>query len=104
MTRGDLLDADQLSGRLTPSTTTRLALPSEIDKEPSGLTLPVRRDELSTTLQNLRSSAGLNQTEAGRRAGTSQATISRFETGAQMPTEAEIERLCDIYRAPTRTR
>ncbi len=68
------------------------------------MTLPARRDELSATLHNLRTDAGLNQTEAGRRAGTSQATISRFETGAQMPTEAEIERLCDIYRAPARAR
>lgn len=68
------------------------------------MTLPARRDELSTTLHGLRTDAGLNQTEAARRAGTSQATISRFETGAQMPTEAEIERLCDIYRAPARTR
>jgi transcriptional regulator with XRE-family HTH domain len=67
------------------------------------LTKPAR-DELSQTLQDLRVDAGLSQTDAAHRAGVSQATISRFETGKQMPTEPEIERLCQIYSAPARTR
>lgn len=62
------------------------------------------RDELSQTLQCLRADAGLSQTEAARRTGVSQATISRFETGKQMPTEPEIERICDIYTVPARIR
>lgn len=62
------------------------------------MTVPARHDELSTTLHNLRTDADLPQTEAARRAEMSQPTISRLETGAQMPTEAEVERLCDYVR------
>ena len=63
---------------------------------------PTRPDELSATLRRLRQKAGLSETEAARRAGLTQSKISRFETGRQMPTTREVERLCAVYEVPTR--
>ncbi|MGH3932503.1 MAG: helix-turn-helix domain-containing protein [Pseudonocardiaceae bacterium] len=64
----------------------------------------VRPDELSATLRRLRQDARLPGTEAARAAGLSQPKISRLETGKQVPTAAEVEALCRVYGAPTRTR
>lgn len=63
-----------------------------------------RADRLSATLRQLRKRAGLSGVEAARRAGLSQASISRFETGKRVPAEADIDNLCDIYGASTDTR
>lgn len=66
---------------------------------------PARRpDELSTTLRQLRSAADLSGMEAARRAGYSQPKISRFETGRQVPTTAEIRTLCRVYAAAPEVR
>lgn len=62
------------------------------------------RDELSTTLRGLRKDAGLAGQEAARQTGLSQPKISRFETGALMPTAEEVDLLCRLYRAPAATR
>ncbi|MGH3930766.1 MAG: helix-turn-helix domain-containing protein [Pseudonocardiaceae bacterium] len=65
---------------------------------------PHRLDSLSATLRTLRSEAGLPGIEAARRAGISQATISRFENGKRVPTDADVRALCEVYRAPAATR
>jgi len=56
-------------------------------------------DRLSATLRQLRQRANLSGIEAARRAGMSQATVSRFETGKRVPTEDDIRALCEAYRA-----
>ncbi|MGH3883993.1 MAG: helix-turn-helix domain-containing protein [Pseudonocardiaceae bacterium] len=61
-------------------------------------------DRLSLTLRQLRRSADLSGIEAAHRAGMSQATISRFETGRRVPTEADIGTLCEVYGASADTR
>jgi transcriptional regulator with XRE-family HTH domain len=58
-----------------------------------------RADRLSATLRQLRQRANLSGIEAARRAGMSQATISRFETGKRVPTQDDIRSLCAAYRA-----
>lgn len=63
-----------------------------------------RADWLSTTLRQLRKRAALSGTEAAQRAGLSQATVSRFETGRRVPTEADIRNLCRVYGVPADTR
>lgn len=63
-----------------------------------------RADRLSLTLRQLRRRADLSGIEAARRAGMSQATISRFETGKRVPTEADIRTLCQVYGASADTR
>ncbi|MDQ3765225.1 MAG: helix-turn-helix domain-containing protein [Actinomycetota bacterium] len=63
-----------------------------------------RADRLSSTLRQLRRRADLSGIEAARRAGMSQATISRFETGKRVPTEDDIRTLCDMYDASADTR
>ncbi|MGH3918958.1 MAG: helix-turn-helix domain-containing protein, partial [Pseudonocardiaceae bacterium] len=63
-----------------------------------------RADRLSLTLRQLRRRADLSGIEAARRAGMSQATISRFETGKRVPTEADIRTLCEVYGASVDTR
>jgi transcriptional regulator with XRE-family HTH domain len=68
------------------------------------LSNPRRLDELSATLRKLREDAGLPGVEAARRAGMSQATISRFENGKRVPTAADVRALCEVYRAPAATR
>lgn len=65
---------------------------------------PTRPDELSVTLRRLRQEAGLSETEAARQAGLTQSKVSRVETGRQLPTTIEVERLCDAYEVPTRAR
>jgi hypothetical protein len=45
------------------------------------------------TLQEARTRAGLSQAELARRAGTSQATISAYESGAKQPSVATFSRL-----------
>lgn len=64
----------------------------------------VRPDELSATLRRLRRDAQLSGIEVARAAGLSQSKISRLETGKQVPTTAEVEALCQIYRAPAQTK
>lgn len=63
-----------------------------------------RADRLSLTLRQLRRRADLSGIEAARRAGMSQATISRFETGKRVPTEADIHTLSEVYSASADTR
>lgn len=46
-----------------------------------------------TVLRAARERAGLSQQELGRRAGTSQATISAYENGAKEPSLATLDRL-----------
>jgi transcriptional regulator with XRE-family HTH domain len=58
-----------------------------------------RADRLSAILRQLRQRANLSGIEAARRAGMSQATISRFETGKRVPTEDDIRALGEIYGA-----
>lgn len=65
---------------------------------------PRRLDSLSVTLRKLRDDAGLSGVEAARRAGMSQATISRFENGKRVPTATDVRTLCQIYRASAVTR
>lgn len=65
---------------------------------------PRRLDALSATLRKLREDAGLPGIEAARRAGMSQATISRFENGKRLPTAEDVRALCEVYRAPAGTR
>jgi transcriptional regulator with XRE-family HTH domain len=48
--------------------------------------------------------AGLSGIEAARRAGLSQSTVSRLETGRRAPTVKEVTVLCKAYRAPTELR
>ncbi len=55
---------------------------------------------LSSTLKQYRIKAGLSQTEAGRRAGLSQANVARFETGMQVPTPDQVRALCRTYKVP----
>lgn len=70
----------------------------------SRLSSTVRPDELSATLRRLRRNAQMSGIEAARAAGLSQPKISRLETGKQVPTMAEVESLCQVYRAPGRMR
>ncbi|MGH3440195.1 MAG: helix-turn-helix domain-containing protein [Sciscionella sp.] len=65
---------------------------------------PRRLDSLSATLRNLRRDADLSGVEAARRAGMAQATISRFENGKRVPTDADIRALCEVYGAPAAIR
>lgn len=62
-----------------------------------------RPDELSTTLRRLRRDADLSGMEAARRAGYSQPKISRFETGRQVPTPAQVATLSRLYNADPQT-
>jgi predicted nucleotidyltransferase/DNA-binding XRE family transcriptional regulator len=49
--------------------------------------------DVAGLLRNARSSAGLTQASLARRAGTSQAAVARYETGAATPTMSTLERL-----------
>ncbi|MGH3929686.1 MAG: helix-turn-helix domain-containing protein [Pseudonocardiaceae bacterium] len=57
------------------------------------------RDELSRTLRQLRQAAGLSGVEAGRRAGFSQAKVSRIENGVNVPTSDDVTTLAKVYDA-----
>ncbi|MGH3670766.1 MAG: helix-turn-helix domain-containing protein [Pseudonocardiaceae bacterium] len=62
------------------------------------------RPEIAATLRRLRQQAGLSGIEAARRAGLSQSTVSRLETGRRAPTVEEVTALCKAYRAPAELR
>jgi transcriptional regulator with XRE-family HTH domain len=49
--------------------------------------------DVAATLHAERLRAGLSQAELARRAGTSQATVSAYETGAKQPSVATFSRL-----------
>ncbi len=49
--------------------------------------------DAATTLRTARSRAGLSQTELARRAGTSQAAVSQYESGAKQPSFETLSRL-----------
>lgn len=52
----------------------------------------------SSAIRQARRDAGLTQTELAQRAGTSQATLSAYESGTKMPSIPTLERLlnaCD---------
>ncbi len=62
------------------------------------------RDWLSRTLRELREATGQSGVRAAKSAGLSQSRISRIESGVFLPTEDEIGRLSDLYRAKPATR
>lgn len=66
---------------------------------PSDNELVGNLNPLSTMLRQLRTEAGLSGAEAARRAGLSQSKVSRAETGTFLPTEDDVEALCQVYRA-----
>ena len=49
--------------------------------------------DVGATLRSARVRAGLTQAELGARAGTSQATVSAYESGAKQPSVATFSRL-----------
>ncbi len=49
--------------------------------------------DIGETLRGARLDAGLSQTELARRAGTSQATLSAYESGAKRPSVETLSRL-----------
>ena len=49
--------------------------------------------DIGETLREARLAAGLSQTELARRAGTSQATLSAYETGSKRPSVETLSRL-----------
>ena len=49
--------------------------------------------DAAATLRSARRKSGLSQTELARRAGTSQATISAYESGNKEPALSTLERL-----------
>lgn len=57
-------------------------------------------DWLSSTLHELRRSAGLSGREVASRLGTSQRRISNIETGRFVPRPDEIGALADLYHVP----
>ena len=60
----------------------------------------VRTRRLCRELKRLRTDAGLNVDEAGRRAGLSGPTISRIESAKRGMTVDEVEKLLDTYQVP----
>src|SRR3954447_20204665 len=52
-----------------------------------------RNVDVGVTLHAARTRAGLSQAELARRAGTSQATISAYESGSKQPSVATFSRL-----------
>lgn len=57
-------------------------------------------DELSRSLRELRSAAGLTSVAAAESAGIGQAALSRYETGKFVPTPARLDALLAAYGAP----
>jgi transcriptional regulator with XRE-family HTH domain len=51
----------------------------------------------NTHLMNLRIRAGMSQSEASRRSGMNQATISLVEAGRSIPNSANLASLLDVY-------
>lgn len=62
------------------------------------------KDELSATLLKLRKAAGLSGRLTAERTGFSQAKVSRLERGINVPTEADVTALTDVYAAPAAER
>lgn len=60
------------------------------------------KDELSRTLHELRTAAGLSTRQAGTQARFSQSKVSRIEQGRNVPTEDDVVTLADIYLAGQR--
>lgn len=56
-----------------------------------------RPDNLGPLLRSARRDAGLNQLEVVKRAGVSQAQLSRIERGDSMPSVAQARALADLY-------
>lgn len=52
---------------------------------------------IATTLATARIKAGITQTEAARRLGINQSTVSYWETGKKMPRASKLARLADLY-------
>jgi transcriptional regulator with XRE-family HTH domain len=65
---------------------------------------PQGRDWLTRTLVELREKTGQSASKAGREAGISQSRMSRIEHGLFLPTEDEVTKLADLYKAPVNTR
>src|SRR5207237_9421425 len=63
-----------------------------------------RRAEIAETLRKLRAARGLSGPELARRAGVTQPTVSRIETGAITPRPETLERILDALEAPARVR
>lgn len=61
--------------------------------------LPGGRDELSRSLRELRKHVGLGQIEAAAAVRTSQAGLSRIETGRSLPSPDTVAALARIYQA-----
>ena len=57
-------------------------------------------DELSRSLRELRSAAGLSSVAAAAAAGIGQAALSRYENGKFVPTRARLDALLAVYQAP----
>lgn len=55
------------------------------------------KDELSRSLRRLREEAGLSTRDVAARSGFSQAKVSRVERGINVPTEADVQALMDLY-------
>lgn len=49
--------------------------------------------QIATEIRRLRTAAGLSQTELARRAGTSQATLSAYESALKRPAVPTLERI-----------
>jgi transcriptional regulator with XRE-family HTH domain len=62
------------------------------------------RDKLSALLRRMRTDAGLTSSAAAIRAGFSQSKLSKIETGALLPPEADVRALCRAYGASTSQR
>jgi transcriptional regulator with XRE-family HTH domain len=58
------------------------------------------KDELSRSLRRLREEAGLTTRDVAARTGFSQAKVSRVERGVNVPTEADVRALIDLYAPP----
>jgi transcriptional regulator with XRE-family HTH domain len=58
------------------------------------------KDELSRSLRQLREEAGLTTRDVAAQAGFSQAKVSRVERGINVPTEADVLALIDVYGPP----
>jgi transcriptional regulator with XRE-family HTH domain len=58
------------------------------------------KDELSRSLRRLRVETGLTTRDVAARSGFSQAKVSRVERGINVPTEADVQALIDLYAPP----
>jgi transcriptional regulator with XRE-family HTH domain len=58
------------------------------------------KDELSRNLRRLREEAALTTRDVAARTGFSQAKVSRVERGINVPTEADVNALIDLYAPP----